>query len=136
MFEMGQDKHSKNFEPKHRNLWASVFYCRCPRCRQGRLFKKNGLIVYRDMLGSNDDCEYCGLHYEIEPGFWLGSLWASYPIVVIVEMPFLFLALFAEGNMVWVWFGCMLLAFLITWPIMLRLGRSLWIHTNIRYEGN
>lgn len=122
-------------EESNRNLTSSIIQCRCPRCRQGRLFKKKGLIIYSDMLGANEGCDYCGLHFEIEPGFWLGALWTSYPIVVLIETPFLFLALFADGNVVWFWFMCMVLAFFIAWPLMLRLGRSLWIHTNVRYEG-
>ncbi len=86
------------------------------------------------MLQMNENCQQCGLHFEIENGFWLGSLWTSYPIVVLIEVPFLFLALFADGNWVWIYFSFMLIAFLISWPLMLRLGRSIWIHLNVRKE--
>ena len=70
----------------------------------------------------------------MEPGFWLGSLWTSYPIVILIEVPFLFAALFADGMMVWGYFTMMIVAFLIAWPLMLRLGRSIWIHLNVRYQ--
>lgn len=80
------------------------------------------------------ECSKCKLHYEVEHGFWLGSLWTSYPIVVLIEVPFLFAALFADGMMVWGYFTMMIVAFLIAWPLMLRLGRSIWIHINVRYQ--
>ena len=80
------------------------------------------------------ECSKCKLHFDMEPGFWLGSLWTSYPIVVLIEVPFLLAALFADGMMVWAYFTLMLVSFLITWPLMLRLGRSIWIHLNVRHE--
>lgn len=90
--------------------------------------------MYTDMLEMPERCPNCGLKYMIEPGFWLGSLWTSYPIVVIIEIPFLFLALFAEGKTVWIYFACMIGALFIAFPLMLRLGRSIWIHLNVRKE--
>mgnify|MGYP002628387806 FL=1 len=81
-----------------------------------------------------ENCSVCKQKFDIEPGFWIGAMWISYPIVVVIEMPFLFLALFAEGAMTWAYFGFMVLAFLVLWPLILRLGRSSWIHVSIRYE--
>ena len=117
-----------------RSLTHSILGLHCPQCRKGNLFKKKGLIVYTDMLDMYEECSECNLHYNLENGFWLGSLWTSYPIVILIEVPFLFAALFAEGYMTWVYFALMLLSFLITWPLMLRLGRSIWIHLNVRKQ--
>jgi len=121
---------------KEISFTQSVIGLKCPNCRKGDLFKKKGLIVYSDMLEMHEDCSNCEFHYEIEPGFWLGSLWTSYPIVILIEVPFLFLALFADKEMTWVYLGAMILSFLISWPLMLRLGRSIWIHINVRKEEN
>ncbi len=84
------------------------------------------------MLQMHENCPNCGLKYELEPGFWLGALWTSYPIVVAIELPFLFLAILAEGNMVWLWFALMIIFMAIGYPVMTRLGRSAWIHLNVR----
>jgi hypothetical protein len=82
------------------------------------------------MLDMPENCPHCGQKYCIEPGFWLGSLWTSYPIVILTELPFLFGALISDHPF-W-FFGGMLIAFVIVYPVMLRLGRSIWIHLNIR----
>ena len=116
------------------SLYKSIFGLKCPRCRSGSLFVRKGLIVYKEMLKMPKECSKCKLHFDMEPGFWLGSLWTSYPIVVLIEVPFLLAALFADGMMVWAYFTLMLVSFLITWPLMLRLGRSIWIHLNVRHE--
>jgi len=83
------------------------------------------------------NCDNCGQKFEIEPGFWIGALWASYPIVVAIETPFLMLALFADTAAdTWMYFGCMVVAFGLLFPLMLRLGRSIWAHVFIRYKEN
>jgi uncharacterized protein (DUF983 family) len=112
----------------------SMFGLKCPRCRKGKLFTRKGLFVYRDILKMPENCEVCDQKFEIEPGFWIGAMWISYPFVVAIEMPFLILALLADANHVWMYFALMVAAFLITWPFLLRIGRSAWIHVSIRYD--
>lgn len=109
---------------------------KCPRCGKGDLFDKKGLIVYTSMLDMPENCTHCGLKYMLEPGFWLGALWTSYPIVIAIELPFLFLAIFTEGNAVWLYFSLMLMSLAIAYPVMLRLGRSMWIHLNVQEESS
>ena len=82
------------------------------------------------------ECGKCGQIYEIEPGFWIGALWTSYPIVIAIEVPFLLMALLSKTISPWLSFGFMLLAFLVFYPLMLRLGRSIWIHISVRYKNN
>lgn len=114
--------------------WRSIFGLKCPKCSKGNLFTKKGLIVYSDMLEMPEKCSHCGLKYELEPGFWLGALWTSYPIVILIEFPFLILAILADRANVWIWFTCMIGSLALAYPIMLRLGRSAWIHLNVRKE--
>ena len=116
------------------SLFQSVVALKCPRCRQGDLFCKPGLIRYNNVLEMPEKCPNCGQVYEIEPGFWIGALWMSYPIVVAIELPFLFAALLTTNYSPWLFFGLMLLAFVVFFPLLLRLGRSIWIHISIRYD--
>lgn len=90
--------------------------------------------MYSSMLEMHETCPHCHLKYDLEPGFWLGALWTSYPIVIIIETPFLILAILSEGNAVWYYLTAMILALLVAFPVMLRLGRSLWIHLNVRSQ--
>jgi uncharacterized protein (DUF983 family) len=63
---------------------------RCPRCGQGKLFRR-----WTDM---RDDCPRCGLVFEQEEGYWVGAL----TINTVVT-----LALFGVT---------MLIAVYLTWP--------------------
>ncbi|MBI3135341.1 MAG: DUF983 domain-containing protein [Bacteroidetes bacterium] len=119
---------------KKYHRYYSILKLKCPRCGQGDLFERKGLIVYRNKLGMPECCPVCNQKYEIEPGFWIGALWTSYPIVVLIEVPFLMMALFSETLGPWIPLSLMFVAFYFAYPIMLRLGRSIWIHNWIRYD--
>lgn len=99
------------------------------------MFKKRGLFVYYNPLAMHDKCSNCGQKYEIEPGFWIGALWASYPIVVLIELPFLFTAIASKSFNLWYTYGLMILAFGVFYPLMVRLGRSIWAHIFIKFRG-
>jgi uncharacterized protein (DUF983 family) len=46
-------------------LWRGLRR-KCPRCGQGQLFSRWFKMV--------DDCPNCKLHYEKEPGYWVGAV--------------------------------------------------------------
>ncbi len=112
----------------------SIFRLKCPKCSKGDLFEKQGLFRFTKILEMPESCANCGQKYEIEPGFWIGSLWTSYPLIIIIELPFLICALVVESIHPFWFFGGMILAFTLLYPVMLRLGRSIWIHLNIQAE--
>ena len=116
------------------SLIHSIIKLKCPKCRQGDLFIKKGLFRYTNSLQMDECCTVCQQKYEIEPGFWIGALWTSYPIVVAIEVPFLLMALLSKTISPWVSFSLMLVAFAVFYPLMLRLGRSIWIHISIKHD--
>ena len=120
----------------HRNKFSSVLALKCPRCREGDLFERKGLIVYKNMMGMPKCCPVCEQKYEIEPGFWIGALWTSYPIVVLIEFPFLMMALFSKTLGPWIPLCMMFVTFILAFPIMLRLGRSIWISIWIKFDNS
>jgi hypothetical protein len=100
------------------------------------MFRKKWLWVYRGMLSMHDNCGHCGQKFEIEPGFYYGALWTSYPLVLFTELPLIFIAIFSGWMTPWFWYGIMLGTFVLIFPLVLRLGRSLWIHLWVKYDAN
>lgn len=100
------------------------------------MFQRKGLFVYKDAFKMHENCANCQLKFELEPGFWYGALWASYPLLIIVEFPFLLMALFATWGDHWSPLIAMILVFFILWPVFIRLGRSIWIHAWVKYRLN
>lgn len=49
---------------------------RCPACRQGPIFVRS--------LQTHPRCPVCGLVYEPEPGYFMGAMYLSYGMAVII----------------------------------------------------
>ncbi len=106
--------------PKH--SWAiGLLLQRCPACRTGRIF--NGIF------SMNPWCPVCDLNFRREEGFWLGALYFSYLLAVVILVPFYFLFqwLFPAWPGVLVASVAMLPYVPLT-PIVFRYSRVMWIY--------
>jgi uncharacterized protein (DUF983 family) len=96
---------------------------RCPRCGSGGLF--------RHWTAMADDCPGCGLHFEQEQGYWLGSVMVNTGLT-----QGLFLAFFVVGMIVtWPdvpWTALLVggVALTLLAPVFLHpFTRTLWVAT-------
>lgn len=100
-------------------LFTRACRLRCPYCGVGRLF--------RNWLRMNERCETCGLVYDREGGFFLGSIYFNYgltTLIVAIAYPvLLFTGSVAKGPLL---YGS--LAFVLLFPLwFFRYARSLWL---------
>lgn len=70
-----------------------IFKLKCPRCYKGNLFTNSGLFVTKRILKMPEKCKYCNQDFSIEPDFYSSASWISYPIVVFIYMPLIFLSI-------------------------------------------
>lgn len=113
----------------------SVVNCNCPRCREGELFVDKRHYHLSTLLAMHSKCAKCGQDFEIEPGFYLGAMWVSYPFVIGFEIIFLLIGLYVfQLDLMWGFVFSTSLLFAIG-PLILRIGRSLFLHLNVRYKG-
>lgn len=61
---------------------ADVLGGKCPNCRQARIFKKKKRLLF-DFPEMKETCSHCGYHFEREPGYFLGAMYASYGLAVL-----------------------------------------------------
>jgi len=97
---------------------------RCPRCLQGR--------VYYRLVQMNATCPWCGYVFGREEGYFVGAMYASYLIGIVV--------LFAIIGAVWPFWpthslggvGALLAvacgAYLLVVPFVYRYSRVVWLH--------
>jgi uncharacterized protein (DUF983 family) len=55
-----------NTKPSRLRMLARGAVKHCPRCGSGHLFRRWFSMV--------PDCPRCGLHFEREPGYWVGAI--------------------------------------------------------------
>jgi uncharacterized protein (DUF983 family) len=90
-----------------------------PPLRTGRLFK--------NLIRMNPECDHCHLHYEREPGYFLGSIYINYGLTALLVTLFYFALFFSEvvspQTALWI-----VTAFAFVFPIwFFRYARSLWM---------
>jgi hypothetical protein len=94
---------------------------RCPRCWRGRIFRAG--------IDMNDPCPECGLLFQREEGYFLGAMYVSYGLsVVLIGAAYLaVIAIFPKLNPL-----LLILLTLVLYapfvPAVFRYSRVLWIY--------
>jgi hypothetical protein len=81
-----------------------------------------------------DRCPVCNQDFQIEPGFYIGALWTSFPIVIfIMTLLSILLLVFVKMELEW-FFVAITVILLLLQPIIIRLGRAIWINIFVNYD--
>ena len=122
-----------------RGYFTSTLTCRCPRCRDGKLFQHPVSISFKKNMMMNKTCTICGQPSEIEVGFYYGTSYVSYGITVGLSL--LSLAVWAltiglstEDNRFFIWMGVNAVLLIVLEPWLMRLSRSCWISWFVKYD--
>lgn len=98
---------------------AALLKERCPRCLEGRVFA--GLVRMAR------ECPSCGLAFEREAGYFLGAMYFSYGMGILVATP-LAVLLWKQGiGTWWITLWC-LLELIVLAPWLFRYSRVIWLH--------
>ncbi len=107
---------------------SAILNAKCPQCREGDMFKSNAYNLghFSEM---NEYCKKCHFHFEVEPGFFIGSMFISYAFTVAVFIVFGFATYFIlDDPDVWVYMAVILTVILITLPVNFRYSRILMLY--------
>lgn len=115
-------------------LINSILGMKCPRCRKGHLFVRRNTYAFTDSLSMHDFCPNCGQDFKIEPGFYIGALWTSFPIVILIMAVLSIILLVVLGISLEWFFVVITVALLALQPLIIRLGRSIWIHIFVGFK--
>ncbi|HEV2831659.1 MAG TPA: DUF983 domain-containing protein [Hanamia sp.] len=130
-------------KPKPNYLW-SMLTLRCPRCRRGDMFRNKNpykKLSLHNILNMYDHCPVCRQKYELEPGFWIGTSYVSYGVMVAISaisfmIWWLIVGISVDDNRVFYWiiFNGLLLLFLQPW--VMRLSRLIYLNFFVKYNEN
>jgi uncharacterized protein (DUF983 family) len=110
-----------------RSLLAAMLDLRCPRCREGKMFKTSALNVKRfdEMY---EQCPKCGLYYEIEVGFYWGAMYISYGFSVALVVLVGIILYQAGDPSIWVYVAAVTLSVIVLTPLFFRYARMLMLY--------
>jgi uncharacterized protein (DUF983 family) len=112
----------------------SILRLKCPRCQTGDLFLTRNPYALRKMLDMHERCKVCNQDFKIEPGFYIGALWASFPIVIVL-LAVLSVVLLAGFKLpLMIFFVAISLILVALQPLIVRWGRAIWINIFVGYD--
>ena len=126
-------------EERSRGYLSSTLGCRCPRCREGKLFSHPVSVNLKKNMEMNKNCPVCGQATEIEVGFYYGTSYVSYALTVALSVATLvawwfIIGLSTEDNRFFYWLGFNAVFLLALQPWLMRLSRSLWISWFVKHD--
>jgi hypothetical protein len=126
-------------ERRSRGYFSSAMGCRCPRCREGKLFKYPVSFRFKRNMEMNKDCPVCGQATEIEVGFYYGTSYVSYALTVGISVAtlvawYVIIGLSTNDNRFFFWLGFNALFLFLLQPWLMRVSRSLWISWFVKYD--
>ena len=102
--------------------------CKCPNCKEGKIFRNGGNVFLFKIPEMNDRCLVCNYKYERETGFFFGAMFVSYALAA-AEMIACFVVFwyFIDFSPLRVFSVIVIVAFLLS-TINFKLARSIWIY--------
>ena len=124
---------------KSRSYLSSVLSCRCPRCREGKLFRFPISINLKKNMLMNKQCPVCGQPPEIEVGFYYGTAYVSYALTVALSVAsflawYVIIGMSVNDNRFFIWLGVNAVLLILLQPWLMRLSRSIWISWFVRHD--
>jgi uncharacterized protein (DUF983 family) len=123
----------------HRSYFATVMSCRCPRCREGKLFKYPLTLRFKRNMDMYDACPVCRQVTDIEVGFYYGTGYVSYVIALLITIIYFLVWLMTIGFsfrdkrfLVWIVSNSLMLIALQPW--LMRFSRVLWLSWFVKYD--
>ena len=126
---------------KKSNYLVSVLTNKCPRCREGYLFKSHNAYNLKTIVDMEINCPVCNQPTEIEVGFYYGTSYVSYAIGVafVVSVFVAWYVLFGfniyDNSLFWC-MGVAIFGLIVLQPVLMRLSRSLWLSWFVKYDAN
>ena len=121
----------------------SVLGNKCPRCREGYLFKSHNAYAFKggEYIKMNDKCPACGQLTDLEVGFYYGTSYVSYALTVAFSVAtfiawWVLLGISIYDNSLFWWLGVNAVSLLLLQPVFMRLSRTLWLSWFVKYDSD
>jgi uncharacterized protein (DUF983 family) len=124
---------------RSRGYFSATLGCRCPRCREGKLFRNTISFNFKKTMEMNKTCPVCGQPSELEVGFYYGTSYVSYVLTVAISVStlvawYVLIGMSTSDNRFFYWLGFNSLFLVFLQPLLMRLSRSFWISWFVKHD--
>ncbi|WP_035335760.1 DUF983 domain-containing protein [Dokdonia sp. PRO95] len=112
----------------------SIINGKCPVCQNESMYKNPNPYVLSQTLKMHERCSHCNTKYKIEPSFFYGAMYVSYPVgIAFATAAFVITYFFFEATLVNT-FIAIVGTMIIFMPVIMRLARNIWINFFMKYD--
>lgn len=106
----------------------------CPVCQNESMYVESNPYKLKTTLKMNERCSSCGTKYKIEPSFFFGAMYVSYPVGLIFGgLAFVLSFLVFKLDLVKTYL-IIVFVMIVSLPIILRISRNIWINFFKKYK--
>ncbi len=113
----------------------SILTGKCPVCHNESMYSETNPYILSKTLKMQERCSSCNTKYKIEPSFFFGAMYVSYPVGLLFAGIVFGLCYLVFNFSLMVTYALIVLAMLILQPIIMRLARNIWINFFMSYNG-
>lgn len=112
----------------------SILTGSCPKCHEESMYKDKNPYHIANIFKMNERCSHCNTKYKIEPSFFYGAMYVSYPVgIAFAVAAFVISYLLLKASLV-ITFIAIVITMICCLPIIIRLSRNIWINFFHKYD--
>ncbi len=112
----------------------SIISGTCPVCQNESMYSERNPYKLLKTLKMKERCGHCNTKYKIEPSFFFGAMYVSYPVgLIFAGITFVLSFLIFDFALV-VTYLLIVLVMIILLPIIMRISRNIWINFFMNYK--
>lgn len=112
----------------------SILSGSCPVCHNESMYTNNNPYKLASVVDMNERCTTCNTKYKIEPSFFFGAMYVSYPVGIFFAGATFLIAFFVIGMDLIPTYIAIVIVMILCLPIILRLSRNIWINFFMHYK--
>lgn len=118
---------------KGTKIYSMLTGC-CPVCHEESMYKESNPYKLSNTLEMHERCSHCDTKYKIEPSFFYGAMYVSYPVgIAFAVAAFVISHWVLKLNLV-ISFFAIAGTMIVFLPVILRLSRNIWINFFMHYK--
>lgn len=112
----------------------SILTGSCPVCQKESMYIETNPYIIFKLFDMHNRCSHCNTKYKIEPSFFFGAMYVSYPIgLLFAGIAFVLAYLVFELSLITTYVIIVVVMF-FSLPIIIRLSRNIWINFFMGYK--
>ncbi len=119
---------------KKGNKLYSILTGSCPKCHEEFMYINKNAYVLTDTLKMHKRCSNCNTKYKIEPSFFYGSMYVSYPVGIAFAVAAFIISYVFLGTSLNTSFISIIVTMVVFLPVILRLSRNIWINIFMNFD--